>query len=210
MRYSNLLDEPIRVKYPITIDAFTGDHGVVRIDVSDVGLGMTPDIVKNFFLQIGRSWYRSSEFSRDFSFTPTSRFGIGFLSVFAVSDDVTVTTRWHEGAPDSALRMHLTGPRSYLLLEDATRSEPGTTVSVRLREPMATPDLLKFLRSCCVANEFVIIVRVHVGDKVSTFEFGPREIDFDGVVPAEGIECRLQTIASTAEGVFGKMQIGNS
>ena len=52
--------------------------------VEDFGIGMDQEIIQKFFLQIGRSYYITDEFRRLFKFNPTSRFGVGFLSVFAV------------------------------------------------------------------------------------------------------------------------------
>lgn len=152
------LSAETRSKYPVSVDLTVENDQVTTVSVGDFGLGMTSDIVRNYFLQIGRSWYRSSDFSRLFSFNPTSRFGIGFLSVFAVSDDVRVTTRWHESEANQALSMTLPGPKNHLLFEDSDRTEPGTDVTVHLRKPYPLDALIDFLQTTCVANEFDVIV----------------------------------------------------
>lgn len=64
----------------------------------DNGIGMTKDIVTRFFLQIGNSFYRSSEFQRlatnlGSTFTPTSQFGIGILSCFMIGHRMEIVSQ---------------------------------------------------------------------------------------------------------------------
>jgi molecular chaperone HtpG len=63
----------------------------------DSGIGMTRDVVSQYLLQIGNSFYNSSEFSQlamswNSSFTPTSQFGIGILSCFMIADRLEVVS----------------------------------------------------------------------------------------------------------------------
>ncbi|PFP05758.1 HD domain-containing protein [Bacillus thuringiensis] len=63
----------------------------------DNGIGMTKEIVENYFLNIGNSFYKSREFQKLKStwisnFQPTSQFGIGILSCFMIGDKIEVTT----------------------------------------------------------------------------------------------------------------------
>lgn len=219
--YPQELPQDLRQKFPVVV-SLEGDKGAVTtIVVVDQGLGMTADIIKDYFLQIGRSWYKSQEFTREFSYSPTSRFGIGFLSVFAVADRVTVSTRWHSDPEDGALSMDLLGPKSHLLLEDAVRSTPGTSVIVHLREPMSAQAIVEFLESTCVANEFDVIVQANIDGSTEEYTFPPKSpvvqkplIVFDCLEQADHIatgekrntiEARLETIRVdlATEGVNG-------
>lgn len=202
----HLLTPELRSKYPISIILSVSEEGVESITVADRGLGMTTDIVKNYFLQIGRSWYRSTEFARDFSFNATSQFGIGFLSVFAVSDDVEVDTRWHGDPPESALSMKLPGPKNHLLFEDAFREEPGTTVMVRLREPAQLQALLEFLELTCLANEFDIVVTSDPQERLPECHFPQDRTNSSDVQFAlENSTLSIHKIASSTEGVYGHL-----
>lgn len=162
----------IREKYGIAIswvyagkaDATEEDQKDVIISVKDRGVGMTIDVIRQYLLQVGRSYYTSAEFRRAYSFVPTSRFGIGFLSAFAVSNDIVVDTL--SGSPGAEpIRLRLTGKRNYVAVERSDRAEVGTTMSVRInahRLPgifSAQPAAEEFLRVCrelFVAVEFPI------------------------------------------------------
>lgn len=62
--------------------------------IKDNGIGMSMEIIKNHFLNIGVSYYNSTDFKlRDLNYKPIGNFGIGFLSCFMLSDDVKVITR---------------------------------------------------------------------------------------------------------------------
>ena len=87
-----------------------------------------------------------------------SRFGVGFLSVFAVSDHVIVET-YKPSTDQEGIRLTLTGPRSYLLAERGSRRQTGTRVEVMLREPMASGELTRLLGSWCRRVEFPISVK---------------------------------------------------
>nr|WP_246337537.1 ATP-binding protein [Azospirillum oleiclasticum] len=63
------------------------------LSVTDNGTGMTQDIIERHLLKAGSSRYQSLDFKENFpEFSPISRFGIGVLSAFMVSDNVEITT----------------------------------------------------------------------------------------------------------------------
>jgi|GEM_PF-2148555 len=65
-----------------------------KLVFKDNGAGMNDFIINEFFLNIGKSYYRSDEFLlKHHDFQPTGRFGIGFLSCFMLADRVTVKTK---------------------------------------------------------------------------------------------------------------------
>jgi hypothetical protein len=66
--------------------------------IKDNGSGMSMDIIKKHFLNIGVSYYNSTDFLlKDFEYKPIGNFGIGFLSCFMLSDNVKVVTRHYKG-----------------------------------------------------------------------------------------------------------------
>ncbi len=63
--------------------------------ISDNGIGMSENIIKNYFLNIGKSFYKSDLFKlSDYKYNPIGSFGIGFLACFMLSEDVTILTRY--------------------------------------------------------------------------------------------------------------------
>lgn len=129
------------------------------ISVEDNGIGMDRDVVERYLLQVGRSYYASPEFRRQFPFNPTSRFGIGFLSIFAVSDEIHVDTlRPKPRQAHEPLRLTLTGPRNYLLTERSDRARQGTRVEVVMREPIQVGEIKEAIRTWCRRVEFPIVI----------------------------------------------------
>lgn len=80
----------------------------------DKGIGMTKEIVKNYLLKIGNSYYKSSDFMRKNTnwsngVIPTSQFGIGILSCFMIANRLEITTKYYEDRSD-AFSFSLDGP----------------------------------------------------------------------------------------------------
>ncbi len=167
----------IRERYAVSIslgqedvrvspDGPTEKRSVITIE--DRGTGMNEDIIRRYFLQIGRSYYQSDEFRERYKFAPTSRFGIGFLSVFAVSKDITVDTAWRDDANGkiAGIRLQLREPRNFLLTEPwapfedrVTGTKTGTRIRVVLNDWPIEEPLLTLVRRWCVAVEVPILVR---------------------------------------------------
>ena len=130
---------------------------------------MDSRIIQSYFLQVGRSYYTSEEYRRTYKFHPTSRFGVGFLSVFGVSDHVTVET--YKPTSDEltgSIRITLIGPRNYLLTERGKRQVSGTRIEVGLKDAIEPGRLTEIIRRSCRKVEFPLIVD-DVG-KITTIE----------------------------------------
>ena len=102
----------------VRIAAGTDAGGTPTLVVRDDGIGLTEDEVHAFLATIGRSSKRDElDFPRgDF----LGQFGIGLLSCFMVSDEITVVTRSATGAP--AIRWQGRSDGSYTLEPLATTS----------------------------------------------------------------------------------------
>jgi hypothetical protein len=204
-------DDRYAVRISLKNTVVTNEHSSSQetrqvVTVEDRGIGMTEDIARRYLLQVGRSWYQSADFRKAYSFFPTSRFGVGFLSVFAVSSFVEVDTFQPEGT-DGPLRIVLTGPRNYVLVERGARTEPGTSVSVRLSEPLAPGQLTELVRHWSRRVEFPVRVEEHGQTAVVHSE---RPTDFIAAVtdpqdPTNVIEVRQ--IPHSEEGVQGELYV---
>ncbi|MCD7724245.1 MAG: ATP-binding protein, partial [Clostridiales bacterium] len=67
------------------------------VKIRDTGIGMTLDIIKNHFLNIGKSYYKSNEYLyNNYNYKPIGQYGIGFLACFLLSDNVVVKTKYYD------------------------------------------------------------------------------------------------------------------
>lgn len=81
------------VPYSPEIQVIT-DHKAGKVIVMDNGIGMGNDVLTKYFLNIGKSYYKSDEFLyQGKSYCPIGTFGIGFLACFMLSDSVVVETK---------------------------------------------------------------------------------------------------------------------
>jgi molecular chaperone HtpG len=180
------------------------------IEVSDCGVGMDSETIERYLLQIGRSFYTTQAFRRSYSFNPTSRFGIGFLSVFRDSDHVVVETATAKPTTRdglSGLRLTLTGPRTYLLVERSSRSHPGTTIRVRLRTPVAGRLVRTLVANLCRRVEFPVLC--HLDGEVTAIR-AEQPSDFTWIADAPGspgTRAEVRALPFAGEGVAGELYV---
>ena len=108
----------------------------------DNGIGMTKDVIENYLLKIGNSYYKSSDFFKKQaewggSFTPTSQFGIGILSCFMLGNKIEIITKTKEG---DFVSCAIDGPHENFYYKTTTATEKemilesGTVVKVLLSD----------------------------------------------------------------------------
>ena len=141
----------------IAVWDYSDDPDDPRIIFQDNGIGMSRKIVENYFMRVGRSYYRSPEFDAErarlkkkgIDLEATSQFGIGILSCFMVADRFEVETYRVNNRP---LHITIEGPTKYFTikllpepprtdfpiipttdLEDGPPLRPGTRITVHLR-----------------------------------------------------------------------------
>ncbi len=119
-----------------------------KLTVTDTGTGMDQWILEKYFLKVGKSYYRSSDFNKirfqlrtkgeELDFAPVSEFGIGFLSCFLVADRIQVITAMWEAIRGDTLKRTLVidGP-TRLIRQSEQRNEgldrfKGTSVTLLL------------------------------------------------------------------------------
>lgn len=146
-------------KPKINISSWMDSEGYHWFRIEDNGIGMTEEIIREFFLKIGRSYYNSDKFLQaklrckaDPNYMPISRFGIGILSCFMGDEQtnlVEVSTKHFEETSPS-LRMRMSGLSGYYYLASSEDyhepgemrgrcvlerkpylSQPGTVIAVR-------------------------------------------------------------------------------
>jgi hypothetical protein len=153
---------------PIRISEWRDQDHRHWIRIDDNGMGMDEDIITNYFLKVGSSYYKSSSFKAEVlrykdqegrEFLPISRFGIGILSCFILCDTVEVATlHAADGIGKRGVRLSLSGLESFYTLQTegdmaadpmphpdgekpGYRLEPGTSIAVRIASGKDRGDL---------------------------------------------------------------------
>lgn len=122
--------------------------GIERVDdkvylyCKDNGIGMTKEVIENYLLKIGNSYYKSSDFYKKQAqwggtFMPTSQFGIGILSCFMLGNKIEIITKTKEG---NFVSCSIDGPHENFYYKTTTDTEKelilesGTVVKVLLSD----------------------------------------------------------------------------
>jgi hypothetical protein len=109
------------------------------LEITDSGVGMSRKVMTDYLISLA-SDYWTSQFSSDFpgatdhGFRPAGKFGIGFLSVFMLGDNVTVESN-RNGGERYRLQLRGVGRRGDLRTVPSL-SGSGTAVRVELRAPV--------------------------------------------------------------------------
>lgn len=134
-------------KGQINIRCWMDEEGYHWFRIEDNGIGMTEEIIMNYFLKIGSSYYASDAFTKsklqcntDAGYMPISRFGIGILSCFMGDDranQVEISTKhFKEGTTSCpALRLSMHGINGYFYLSNKDKGHsPGAMKGVTKEE----------------------------------------------------------------------------
>jgi hypothetical protein len=209
----------------VTYDENGAGPGQPTLSVRDSGIGMDRRMIEEYLLRIGRSYYRSAEFTRlnarlrraSLSFEPISEFGIGFLSSFMLADRLrVVTSRW--GRPDEPQRVLEVDGVGRLIQVRERRAAPlpgGTEVILQLSRHGVTASpptwevIWSYVRKICVRLPYVLTLcraRPEGGASVETVEalalhFEPPErirgADVTVDIDIPGVQGRIMTVDET-------------
>ena len=120
----------------VTLDQ--ADDGSFWLSVSDRGVGMTADVLQDYFLKAGASFRDSSAWHKHFldeagesTVLRSGRFGIGALAAFLLGSELRVATRHFSAPPGEGMSFVATMDTTSIQVNRVER-EVGTTVSVRL------------------------------------------------------------------------------
>ncbi|PWW71537.1 hypothetical protein C7212DRAFT_349018, partial [Tuber magnatum] len=138
------------------------------LTIADNGTGMTQEIIEKHLLKVGSSRYQDQKFKEEHpTFSAISRFGIGVLSTFMVSDEVEITTcsRLEEKARKISLRsVH----GRYLVrlldkvrdIEASSLAPHGTQVRLKVRSTARLGSVLEIMRQWVVIPRCDVTVQI--------------------------------------------------
>lgn len=209
VRYQNYLDTKVARAENRAIPAMGSvkvhwNPSTRWITISDEGTGMSRSIIENNLMRVGASFYNSPEFeSQNRDFVPISRFGIGILTCFMVSDDIEIVT-FSRG---KGHRLRMTSVHADYLLRELPRGDPksngiephGTHVSLRLRADieLANGSIEQIVRHWIILPECTVMYQEEGGS--------PTRIGFG--TPAEALEHHIRAFRRVLPGSEGDARI---
>ena len=117
------------------------DYKAGKMIVMDNGIGMGDDVLTKYFLNIGRSYYKSDEFLyQGKSYRPIGTFGIGFLACFMLSDSVVVETKHY--TEQKGFTIELERDSEFVCKKDCVSMirDSGTAIILNLESVLAAFD----------------------------------------------------------------------
>lgn len=131
---------------------YVNDNSKQYIEVKDNGIGMSMDCIKNYFLNFGSSYWKSSLSKeenpglRSSGFRSIGKFGIGFYSVFMVAKSVDVYTRRYNKADDDTKRIEFAEglTLSPILSDCKSEYDVSTRIVIQLQEDIDPTRCLYF------------------------------------------------------------------
>ena len=131
------LDEP-DLSADVVITLEEKPDGSRYVTVADRGIGMTPSVVRDYFLKAGASFRRSDAWRRQHEIEPgrsrvlrSGRFGVGALAAFLLGDELEVSTR-HVSVPKNAGVCFVARLESEEIQLNHCEHPVGTTVRVKI------------------------------------------------------------------------------
>jgi hypothetical protein len=142
------------------------------IKISDNGIGMDTYKIERYLTSIGRSFYTSEEFDelqkeKGITYNPISNFGIGFLSVFLVADEVKIKTRYFEDSKiktgDFGIEVIIPNYEGCFFIKKLEKNEynQGTEITLYLKEENKAieDELVKYISSTMLDIEIPIKIK---------------------------------------------------
>ena len=144
------------------------------LTVTDNGTGMTQEIIEKHLLKVGSSRYQDSRFKEKYpQFSAISRFGIGVLSTFMISDEVEITTCSPDEPQGRKISLRSVHGRYLVRLLDKQREADalelgphGTRVRMKVRKTARFDDVLARVQQWIVIPGCKVTVSVDGSDPV--------------------------------------------
>jgi hypothetical protein len=126
------------VQPDVVILAFTRADGSAWLSIEDSGIGMTADVIRNYFLRAGASFRRSDAWRNTFEedeqakVLRSGRFGVGALAAFLLGDQIEVVSRHLSARDQTGIRFSARITDEAIDLVPVQQCAQGTTILVKL------------------------------------------------------------------------------
>ena len=201
----------------VRLDAFEAEQAIAGgvqiswdskssvLTVEDTGTGMSQEIIERHFLRAGSSRYQDPEFQKTHTgFSSISRFGIGVLSAFMISDEVEVFTV-SRNQDEKARKLTLRSLHGKYLIKEYERSssviperirQHGTSIRLRMRAGSQNINVAE------AARHWILFPPCEVTVAIDAQE--PERVGFDSVRGA--VDDTLKRINASAMDYFGPVK----
>lgn len=153
-----------------------------KVMVMDNGSGMSIDILKKYFLNVGISYYASDDYKlQDRKYSPIGHYGIGFLACFMLSDKVEVNTVYYNEQKMNRISFEKNSEYICLTYEDASSRSQGTEIILDYDQCLSAFDNSIEKLVSFIENNFL---DCGIPIKVSTMENGESSL----------LECNVKSI----------------
>ena len=121
------------------------------LSIEDNGIGMDIEIFKKYFMNIGKSYYKSLDAAeRVKDFLSISEFGIGILSTFMIANSILIESKLR---PDNLNKIsepifiEIPTMNDYFIQKHSNKQEYGTKITLILKEnhPFINLDICEFI-----------------------------------------------------------------
>jgi molecular chaperone HtpG len=177
----------------------------------DNGVGMDEHIFENYFMQIGRSYYNSSEYRMSgIEIDPVSEFGIGILSVFMVASKIRVESRRKPIDPlhpTDSINIEIPTAYDYFVRRPSLRSDIGTKIILSLKPNHPFSSIILFEEISKIAPFIDYAIDIETDKKIDRYIPSlPGDMIHDGNNIKEYFEVTFDDI----EGIEGKLLVCSS
>ena len=140
------------------------DSSTCELTIEDNGIGIDEETLQNYVLKVGESYYSSNDFLlKSANFKPISKFGIGILSCFMVSDTMTIVSK-HLNS-NSGIEAILTLNDRYITLKPPSENiQFGTIIKLKLKEEIAQRITNKSIYSLVEENINILKYPIVIND----------------------------------------------
>ena len=160
-----------------------------QVIVKDNGMGMNENIIKKYFLNIGKSYYKSPDFlNYSHTYNPIGNFGIGFLSCFMLSSHVKVVTKYQADKYKYSIDLEQNSEYISFTKNEDYEMESGTQIilnyesvinAMKFREDDFEKLLSKFITDNILIEEFEIKINGIIVKKDNYTKCGGYRIDIN-------------------------------
>lgn len=126
----------------------------------DNGTGMSEEILKKYFFNIGNSYYISDDFKKQLcKYNPIGHFGIGFLACFMLSSRIELKTKYYNSNETISLSFEKNSPYITWLTSNDPLLEHGTHIILQYDQIIPCifeneEDLINYIKELIISNDY--------------------------------------------------------